>query len=82
MKKRCEMNKAKFIFVVGGITSGIFGIISGLSWGVGLLFFRDSYTSLMVIQEVFQMLFIATAVGTTLIGVGYVLDEIIPMTKK
>jgi hypothetical protein len=76
------MKKAKFIFVVGGITSGIFGIISGLSWGFGLLFFSRSYSELMVVQEVFQTLFIATAVGTVLVGVGFILDDILPTIKK
>lgn len=76
------MKKAKFIFVVGGITSGIFGIISGLSWGFGLLFFSRLYSELIVVQEVFQMLFIATAVGTVLVGVGFILDDILPTIKK
>ena len=76
------MKKAKFIFIIGGITSGIFGAISGLSWGFGLLLLRDSYSELVVIQEVFQRLFIATAVGTVLVGVGFLLDDIIPMIKK
>jgi hypothetical protein len=76
------MKKAKFIFVVGGITSGIFGIISGLSWGFGLLFYANSYSSLIIIQEVFQYLFTATAVATVLVGVGYIIDEIIPTIKK
>ncbi|DAC73318.1 MAG TPA: hypothetical protein DSN98_00070 [Thermoplasmata archaeon] len=76
------MKKAKFIFIAGGITSGIFGIISGLSWGFGLLFFSHFYSEIIVMQQVFQMLFIATAVGTTLVGVGYILDEITPAIKK
>lgn len=76
------MKKAKFIFVAGGIASGILGIISGLSWGFGMLFFSKYYSSLMVIQEVFQTLFIATAVGTILVGVGFLLDDVIPTIKK
>ena len=76
------MKKAKFIFVAGGITSAIFGFISGLSWGFGLLFIRDSYSALMVIQEVFQTLFMATAVGTVLVGVGFILDDMVPLIKK
>jgi hypothetical protein len=72
----------KFIFVFGGITSGIFGIISGLSWGFGLLFFSQSYSELIVLQEVFQKLFLATAVGTVLVGVGFILDDIFPTIKK
>lgn len=75
------MKKVKFIFVAGGITSGVFGIISGLSWGFGLLF-DYNYSALMVVQEVFQTLFTATAVGTVLVGVGFILDEIIPTIKK
>jgi len=76
------MKKIKFIFVAGGITSGIFGMISALSWGFGLLFFRSIYSSLLVIKEVFQILFIATAVGTVLVGVGYTLDEVLSRVKK
>jgi len=76
------MKKIKFIFVAGGITSGIFGIISGLSWGFGLLFFTSAYTQLIVIQQVFQTLFMAVAVGTILVGVGFVLDDVLPTTKK
>ncbi|KYK24541.1 hypothetical protein AYK25_06195 [Thermoplasmatales archaeon SM1-50] len=76
------MKKAKFIFVAGGITSGIFGMISGLSWGFGLLLFRNIYSSLLVVQEVFQILFVATAVATVLVGVGFTLDEILPVVKK
>jgi len=76
------MKKAKFIFVVGGVTSGIFGIISGLSWGFGLLFFGRYYSEIMVIQEVFQTLLMATAVGTVLVGIGFILDDILPMIKK
>jgi len=70
------MKKAKFIFIVGGIVSGILGLISGLSWGFGLLFFHDAYTSLAVIQMVFEKLFVATTVGTVLVGVGFILDDI------
>jgi hypothetical protein len=76
------MKSAKFIFVFGGITSGIFGIISGLSWGFGLLFFSQSYSELIVLQEVFQKLFLATAVGTVLVGVGFILDDILPKIKN
>jgi hypothetical protein len=76
------MKSAKFIFVFGGITSGIFGIVSGLSWGFGLLFFSQSYSELIVLQEVFQKLFLATAVGTVLVGVGFILDDIFPTIKK
>lgn len=76
------MKKTKFIFVAGGITSGIFGLISGLSWGFGLLFFSRYYSEIMVIKEVFQTLLIATAVGTTLVGIGFIIDDILPMIKK
>jgi ABC-type lipoprotein release transport system permease subunit len=76
------MRNAKFIFIVGGITSGVFGLISGLSWGFGLLFFSRHYSELIVVQEVFQTLFMATAVGTVLVGVGFILDDVLPTIKK